>query len=423
MKDTFAARTERHVLPNGITLLVLENPANPTVSVTGYLKAGSYFNPPEQHGLSRLTADMLSKGTMRRSKLEIAEALESAGARVSFSGNTFTVSIGAQALSRDFGLVISTLAEELREPEFPADELEKLKQRIIAGIQQSQEDTRSRAVERFAQLVYAPQSPFHQPPAAQLIAEVERVTAGDLRQFYEEHYSAASLILTVVGDVQAAEARGLIGETLGDWQGAPAPQINLPMTPLQAEPQRELVFVKDKANADVVIGHASMLRRANPDYLAAAIANRALGQSTLSSRLGLKVRDEMGLTYGINSFYAESGFGDGPYLITVTVAPSNIERAIEATQQIVQDYVAGGIREDELRDEQASVIGSYKVGLATNAGIALQLASTELYGLGIAYLDDYPGLIAEMTKPQVDAAIRKYLHPERATTVVAGTYQ
>ncbi len=214
MKDTFAARTHRFILPNGITLLVLENPANPTVSVTGYLKAGSFFNPSEQHGLSRLTADMLSKGTRRRSKLEIAEALEFAGARVSFSGNTFTVSVAAQALSRDFGLVISTLAEELREPEFPAAELEKLKQRIVAGIQQGQEDTRSRAIERFAQLVYSPESPFTSRPPAQLISEVERVIAGDLRQFYEQHYGAASLILTVVGDVKAEEVRGLIGETL-----------------------------------------------------------------------------------------------------------------------------------------------------------------------------------------------------------------
>src|SRR5437868_856726 len=118
MKDTFAARTERYILPNGITLLVLENRANPTVSVTWYLKAGSYFNPPEQHGLSRPTTDMLTKGTMRRSQLEIAEALQPAGPRINFPRNTFPLSIAAQALSRDFRLVISTLAEELPEPKF-----------------------------------------------------------------------------------------------------------------------------------------------------------------------------------------------------------------------------------------------------------------------------------------------------------------
>jgi zinc protease len=422
MKDTFAARTARHILPNGLTLLALENPANPTVSLVGYLKAGSYFNPPEQHGLARLTADMLSKGTTRRGKLEIAEELEFAGARVSFSGNTFTVSLSAQALSRDFRLVLATLAEELREPAFPADELEKLKQRVIAAIQHNQEDTRARAMEKFTQLVYPPNNPFYIVPADRLIGELNSITVDDVRQFYQQHYGAASLILAVVGDIKRGEVRELVGEALGDWRGAPAQEINLAETPLQDEPQRALVFMKDKANVDVVMGHASRLRRANPDYLAAIIANRALGQSTLSSRLGLKVRDEMGLTYGINSFYAESGLGDGPYLISVTVAPSNVERAIAATLEIAKEFVAGGIRSEELRDEQASVIGSYKIGLATNAGIAAQLAATELYGLGVAHLDQYPNLIAALTKPEVDAAIRKYLHPERATTVVAGTY-
>jgi len=421
--NSFAARTERQVLPNGIRLLALENQANPTVSLAGYLKAGAYFNPPGKHGLARLTGDMLNKGAAGRSKLEIAEALEFVGARVGFSGNTFTVSVSGQSLSRDFRLILSTLAEELREPAFPSDELDKLKQRTLAAIQHNQEDTRLRAIERLTQLVYPEASPFHQPPADRLIAEVEGITVDDVRRFYQDYYGAASLILAVVGDVEASEVGRLVAETLGDWQGAPAPQITLAETPLPPEAKRELVFMKDKANADVVIGHPSLLRRANPDYLAAVLANRALGQSTLSSRLGLKVRDELGLTYGINSFYAESGLGDGPYLISVTVAPANVERAIGATMEIVEDFVARGIHDDELGDEQSSIIGSFKVGLATNAGMAGQLASSELYGLGVSYLDELPALVSALTKEQVDAAIRKYLHPERATTVVAGTYE
>ncbi len=197
--------------------------------------------------------------------------------------------------------------------------------------------------------------------------------------------------------------------------------IDFPETPLQSTSVRETVAMKDKPNADVVIGHASRLRRSNPDFIAARIANNALGQSTLSSRLGLKVRDEMGLTYGINSSFAESGIGDGPFVITVTVAPQNIDQAVGATIEIVNDYIATGIREDELRDEQSSIIGSFKIGLATNGGMAGQIAASELFGLGVKYLDEYPSLISLITKSDVDQAIRKYIHPEVATTVVAGT--
>ena len=135
------------------------------------------------------------------------------------------------------------------------------------------------------------------------------------------------------------------------------------------------------------------------------------------------MRDEMGLTYGINSSFAESGFADGPFVISVTLAPQNIELAIDTSLQIVNDYLASGISEQELADEQSSMVGSYKVGLATNAGIAGQLASVELFNLGVAFLDRYPEVIRAVTKDEVDAAMRKYIHPDKTTTIIAGSYQ
>jgi zinc protease len=422
MDISFSARTKRFQLANGITLLALENRANTTVSLAGFLKAGAYFNPPTNNVVAQVAAEMLNKGTAKRTKLEIAESLESVGARVKFASNTFTIAISAQSLSRDFPGVVATLAEELREPAFPVEELAKLKQRLIAAVQHNQEDTRHRATEMLSRMVYAKESPFYQPTAEELIAQIESVGVSELRKFYDERYGPAGMVLVAAGDVDPVEVNDLVSGVLGDWKGATEPRIDLPMTPLPDEPLKSWIPMKDKANVDVVIGHPSQLRRANPDYLAAVIGNRALGQSTLSSRLGLKVRDEMGLTYGINSSFSESGLGDGPFLIGVTVAPSNIQLAIDTTMKIVSDYVDEGIREDELSDEQSSVAGSFKVGLATNGGMAGQLAGAELYGLGTTYLDEFPALIKGLTKADVDEAIRKYVHMERAATVIAGTF-
>jgi zinc protease len=419
-QSSFASRIKRFELTNGLTLLVLENHANPTVSLSGFVRAGEYFNPPDKDSLATITSSMLNKGTARHGKLEIAEELESAGARIGFAPNNFSVSISGQSLSRDLPLIISTLAEELREPTFPPDELEKLKQRFIANIKEDLDDTRSRAYERMTQLVFAPGNPFHRLPPETTIAHIETITAADADAFYRKYYGAESMVLVLVGDVEADAVRNLIEKHLGDWQGAPAAEIDFAETPLQTEAKREIIQMKDKANCDVVMGHASRLRRSNPDYLAAIIANNALGQSTLSSRLGLKVRDEMGLTYGISSGF-RSGVGDGPFTISVTVAPKNIDLAINTTLDIVNDYIATGISEAELECEQSAVRGSFKVGLATNAGMAGQIVNTELFGLGINYLDEFPSHITSLTKAQVDEAICKYIHPEVVTTVIAGT--
>ncbi|MDX2030405.1 MAG: pitrilysin family protein [Blastocatellia bacterium] len=418
---SFAGRTKRYQLSNGLTLLVLENHANPTVSLSGSLRAGKYFSPAGKERLAGLTAAMLNKGTAKRGKLEIAEALESAGARAGISANTFNVSISGQSLSRDLELIVSTLAEELRAPTFPEDEFEKLKKRTIAYIQEDLDDTRTRAYERMSQIVFAPESPFHRLPAENVIAQIESMTVDDLREFHAARYGAESMILAVVGDIEPDAVRALIETHLGDWRGPGAPEIRLAETPLQPEPRREVVVIKDKASCDIIIGHASRLRRSNPDFLAAVIANNVLGHSTISSRLGAKIREEMGLTYGINSSFSESGIGDGPFIVGVSVSPENIDLAIETSLEILRDYIANGIREHELNDERSSLIGSFKVGLATNSQMAGQLSGTELHGLGAVYLDEYPSIIAAITQEQVNEAIRKYIHPEIATTVIAGT--
>ncbi len=421
--QSFAERTQRYQLTNGLTLLVLENHTSPAVAMSGYVMAGEYFNPPGKDMLGDVTASMLNKGTARHSKFELADRLESSGARLGFDALTFAASFGGRSLTKDFPMLIATLAEMLRTPSFPLDELDKLKQQYIASIKEYQDDTGARAYERLTQLVFDERSPFHRYPSERSVRELESITVADVQAFYARHYGAATMILCVAGDVVGEEVRQLIEDHLGAWQGATAPPVLVALTPLQSAPQRDTVFIKGKQNCNVVIGHASGLRRANPDYYAAVIANRALGQSTLSSRLGLKVRDELGLTYGINSSFPESGFADGPFVISVTVAPSNIETAIEAALEIVRDYLESGITEAELSDEQTSMIGGFKVGLATNAGLAGQIASAEIFGLGVKHLDEYPDYIRAVTKDQVDTAIGKYFHPSRATTVIAGEYK
>jgi zinc protease len=86
------------------------------LSKAGSIRAGEYFSPTGKDSLASITASMLGKGTRRRSKLEIAEELESAGARVGLSSNIFTVSVSGLSLSRDLPMIVSTLAESKRSP-------------------------------------------------------------------------------------------------------------------------------------------------------------------------------------------------------------------------------------------------------------------------------------------------------------------
>jgi zinc protease len=422
-RSNFAARIARIELPTGAVALVLENRATPTVSLRGTLRAGSYFEPRDKPGLARITADMLERGTLRRSKLQLANDLESVGAQIEFSADPFVVEIAARSLAKDLPLLLGTLAEQLREPAFPAEELEKLKQQAIAAIQEQQANTRLRAYEKFSQLTYDPANPFYVHPGDALVKSLNSITVEDVRRFYEERYGGRSLILSICGDVQAAEVQRLFAEAFGEFGGKESVEIEVDDPQPAEATRREIVVLKEKANVDVLLGSAAPLRRDARDYYAATLANGALGESTLSSRLGLQVRDREGLTYGIGSRFRAPSLAAGPWYITVSVNPTNVERALNSALTVLRDYVSNGMTADELADEKSSAIGSFKVSLSTNAGLAEALWNAEFYHLGLDYIDRFPELIQAVTLEEANAAIRKYFRPDHLTVVIAGDYE
>ena len=290
----------------------------------------------------------------------------------------------------------------------------------MAAIQEQQSSTRHRAYERFSQLVYDPENPFHLPPGERLVESIRSLTVADVRRFYEARYGGRSLVLSVVGDADAARVAEQFREAFGAFRGPESVEVTV------ADPQpregslREAVLLKDKANVDVLIGSATSLRRDVSDYYAALLANSALGESTLSSRLGLQVRDREGLTYGIGSRFRAPSLAAGPWYISVSVNPANVERAIESSLTVLREYVREGLRPEELADEKSAAIGSFKVSLSTNAGLAEALWNAEFYRLGADYLDRYPELIQAVTLEEVNAALRKYFRPDHLTVVVAG---
>ena len=422
-RTDFASRVARAQLATGAVLLVLENPATPTVSLRASLRAGSYFEPRDKPGLARLTAEMLERGTRRRTKLEIAGALESVGAQLEFSADPFAVEIEGRCLAEDLPALVSTLAEVLREPAFPADELEKLKQQQLAAVREGQSNTRVRAYEKFSQLVFDPANPFYTHTGERVIESINAITVEDVRGFYQTRYGGRSLVLAVVGDVSTEAVRRQFEEAFGEFAGPESIEIEV-ADPAEGEgARRETVLVREKANVDIMLGSAAPLRRDAADYYAAAIANSALGESTLSSRLGLQVRDREGLTYGIASRFRAPSLAAGPWYIAVSVNPSNVERAIESSLAVLRDYVERGIGADELADEKSAAIGSFKVSLSTNAGLAEALWNAEFYRLGTDFVDRYPRLVEAVTAAEVNAAIRKYFRPDHLTVVIAGDYE
>ncbi len=412
-------KPERVVLPNGLVILVQQNRSSPTFALSGVVKAGGVKDPPGKPYVASLTASTLMRGTQKRSKLDIANTLEEVGATLGYSGGSEDVSIYARGLSRDFERVLDLLAETLTQPSFPKEEVEKLKRETIANIQQSEDSTSVKARRKYYQALFPKDHPYYIEDLDASIAAVQAIDPQALQQFHKAHYAGNGTVIAVVGDVDPKKVVDAIRKRLSSMPRLEGVAIEIPQVPLRAKPGREVTFVPEKANVDVYLGHQGSIARTDEAYYPAAVANFIFGGAA-SSRLFQEVRDRMGLTYGIYSSMSAS-FGAGPWTIWMTLNPQNVEKAIKVVQDMSAKFAKEGVTPEELAAAKQTLTGKYKVGLATNSGIAGVLANFEAYGFPPDFIHRHPEKIEAVTREQVAEVLKKGFHPEVFFISIAGT--
>jgi zinc protease len=420
---TFAEKTVRTVLPNGLTLLFLNSPGTGSVGITSIVRAGKVFSHGSNSNVPEVVADLLTKGTANYSKLDIAEKLENMGisGALEFSSDNYRSSFGTHVVAEDMPLFLNLLADVMRRPLFLEDELAKTKIEWQARYAEAVNNTKMQAWNRLRREIYAPEHPFYERTFAEQLSQLMSLQPEELKSTHARLYSPKSTIIVVVGDVDLEQTTRLIEENFGDWEGPGSETIKIDEAPLPTERRRIEINLADKKSTDIVISHPTLLRRKGADFYAAKIANAALGQDTITSRLGNVVRDRAGLTYGINSAFSDTAHGSAPWSITFSVNPRNVDRALALVSEVVSDYLENGITDDELAKESGRAVGSFTVGLASSLGVARALAEFEFLGLGVPELDAVARKYSTIKKDQVNAAMRKYFHPSNAVTVIAGT--
>ncbi|HEX8237141.1 MAG TPA: pitrilysin family protein [Abditibacteriaceae bacterium] len=421
-----AVKPTRVVLDNGLTVIIQENHANPTVAVSGaLLSAGGVFDPANKPGLANYTASQLSRGTRTRSLLDIARTLENVGASAGVGGGREYVSLNGRSLTRDFDTVLDVLADQLRNPVFPAEELEKARRQALAGIEQARQSTGTLARIAFMNALYPEGHPYHMPTLDEQETVLKSLTREDLVAFHAAHYAPDRLVLTVVGDVNAPQAIAAAKKYFGDWQKkGNLPPVSIPDTNVSTTALAQTIInVPDKAQADVLYGYAGNLKRSDPDFYRVVVMNTILGGGTgLASRLATNVRDRLGLVYGIYAS-TDATLGAGPFSVQFGANPQNVDKAVAEMQRLISVARGQGFTRAEVQNAIAYITGSYAVTLATNSAVAGQLLVGEVYGLGLDYIQKRNRLYQAVTVEQVNEAAKKYLRPGQGTLVVAGTYK
>ncbi len=407
----------RRELANGIVVLVRSNFNSPSVVANGYLLAGSLFDQDDRLGLAGFTADALLRGTEQRSFHEIYDNLESAGANLHITGGVHTTGFGSKALAEDLDLLLELLAEALRKPTFPADQLELLRARHLTSLAIRAQDTREMSSLTFDQITY-PDHPYARPDDG-YPETIQAITQEDLVDFHRRHYGPKGMVISVVGAVEAEDVFTRVEGLLGDWKNLdqPAPPV-LPSNPMPADPLTRKVDIPGKFQTDLVVGLIGPQRRSK-DFVPAALGNNILGVFGMMGRIGESVREKAGLAYYAYS-QLSGGMGPGPWYVSAGVDPANVEQAIELIREEIGRFSSQVVTADELSDSQSNFIGRLPLSLESNSGMASAILNLERYDLGLDYYRKYPEMVRKVSVEDILASARRYWDSDKLAVSIAG---
>ena len=402
----------------GIRLLTLKRGTG-VVTMRGSMLGGDIYST-KNNRTADMVAAMLDQGTTNMSKFEISEKLESAGARLSFFNGQARVGFSGKFLSDDTNMVISLLADQLKNPLFSKDELEKSKKRQIAGYKRSKESTRGNAMNDMLQAFYGSDHQNSPTNPDRAIEQIKKLTSEDLKDYHSKNYGLGSMVLVVVGDVDHVKMENLIKQSFDDWKQSPLKNKEEQKTGNKVA-NKAYVTMEDKTSTDFVVGTALGIDRYHPDYLPLYLATHTLG-GNFSARLMQTVRVKEGLTYGINS--ALSGFGnsnDGYWMVGGTFSPKLLSKGESSTLREIKKWAEGGITQKELDVTKSTLIGGFQVGFDTTGGLAGGILNAAVVHNDLTYLDSYPNMLKSITLDQVNSAISKYISFDGLYQVAAGT--
>ncbi|NJN73759.1 MAG: insulinase family protein [Limnothrix sp. RL_2_0] len=388
-------------LGNGITLIVTENPVADLVAARLFFpKAGSRWESPAQSGLFHLLAAVITKGTEKYTAVEIAEQVESIGASLGASASNDYMALSLKTVTKDFQTILDLAAEILRNPTFPADEVELERKITLQNIRSQLEQPFNVAYKQLRENMY-PQHPYGMSILG-TDETVKDLTPADLKAAHYQHFRPDNLVISLSGRINLEQAEAMIDRALGSWEN-PSEPLPMPSVPVLPPTGGMWLHEQDSQQAIVILGYLTGTI-ADADFFALKLISTYLGNG-LSSRLFVELREKQGLAYDVSAFFP-TRLSQSQFVTYIGTAPKNTAIALKGLQKEVQRLVDAPLSEAELQVAKNKLLGQYALGKQTNSQLAQIFGWYESIGLGVNFDNEFKNHIERITPAEVHAAAR-----------------
>jgi len=404
------ADVSRTKLPNGMVVLVRENPAAPVVAASLMLKMGTRWETRDNAGISNFLQLMVVRGTTSRSGPQIVEIANGLGGTIDAYGDADYSEIAATALARYSIQILELVADVALNPSIPDGVVGPVRDFLVRQVRNRGERPFTAGLDALTARVFG-NNPYAWDPLG-LRESLERMDRTALIAHYRRHYVPGGMVLAVSGQIKAAEVLAE-AERLFGGMPAGAPPVPQPPSPPAPATSRDVLTVPG-AQAQILIGSLAPALT-DPDYPAVKVLSTALGGG-MAGRFFSELRDQQGLAYTTAADFP-ARIDTSYFVASLGTAPANAGRAEAALAEQLDRVQRQPISDEELRVAKEFLLGRLAMDRRTNARQAWYLAAYEQAGVGQEFLDRFTARVRAVTAADLQRVAQRYLSPRRTVVV------
>lgn len=409
------AAIQHMTLSNGLPVVFLEKHEVPLLQINLVVNAGSVMDPGGKSGLASMTAAMMTEGAGGRSALELADAIDYLGARISANAGQHTSAVSLHTPLAKLDSALALMADITLRPTFASQELERKRKERLTALVQWRDEPRSIASVIFSRTLYTDKHPYGIPTIGNE-QSIRSMTIDDLKKFHDTYFHPNNATLVIVGDISKASLLGKLEAAFSGWKAGTVPLLALP--PIRQVEGREVILV-DKpgaAQSEIRIGRIGVPRLTD-DYYAIEVMNTLLGGS-FSSRLNQNLREQHGYSYGAGSRFDYRPL-PGPFMALAAVQTAVTDKALTEFMKELNGILQP-VTDAELERAKNYVALGFPGDFQSAAQIAGQLEQLVIYKLPDDYFNNYINRILAVTREDVQRVARKYIDPAKVAVIVVG---
>jgi zinc protease len=414
LKEFKPKQPKRLELKNGIVIFLQEDHELPFVSGTILIPGGSRDEDPSKIGLVSLYGDSWrTSGTAKMSGDQMDDLLESKAAHIETSGGSESTSLSWDSLKGDSDQVFVLVMDLLLHPKFDPQKLQLAQQQAATAIVRRNDDEAEIASREATKLVYGSNSPYARQAELKTIGAV---TVQDLQAWHDKTIGN-KLIVGVGGDFDSAAMEAKLKAAFEPFpQVKPTPKRNDEFRP----PNQAVYFIdkQDVNQSNIQIVGLGTDRR-NPDVPSIAVMNDILGGG-FASRLFQTVRTKLGLAYAVGGGMGFAYDHPATFNVEVLTKSASTVDATKAALDQIASLNSQTFTDEELKRSKDDILNTFLFRYDTPGKVLSESIRLEFYGYPPDYLQTYEAALRKVTVPDLTAAARKYIHPEKLAILVVG---